>query len=77
MGAPLLGLTEEQLARFFVGREQFDRTFTVEEGLGPVFNQNSCGSCHGNPLGGPGSITVTRAGRLDEGVFDPLTELGG
>ncbi|MCZ6655112.1 MAG: hypothetical protein O7D91_19050, partial [Planctomycetota bacterium] len=77
MGAPLLGLTEEQLARFFVGREQFDRTFTVEEGLGPVFNQNSCGSCHGNPLGGPGSITVTRAGRLEKGGFDPLTELGG
>ena len=34
MGAPLLGLTEEQLERFFVGREQFDRVFTVVEGLG-------------------------------------------
>ncbi|MCH8880010.1 MAG: hypothetical protein IID34_09020 [Planctomycetes bacterium] len=77
MGAPLLGLTAEQLERFFVGREQFERVFTADEGLGPVFNNDSCGGCHSNPLGGPGSVTVTRAGRLDKGGFDPLTELGG
>ncbi len=57
MGAPLLGLTEEQLERFFVGQEQFNRVFTVEEGLGPVFNKDSCGGCHSNTVGGPGSIT--------------------
>ncbi len=72
MGAPLLGLTEEQLERFFVGREQFSRVFTVEEGLGPIFNKDSCGGCHSNTVGGPGSITVTRAGRLDKDGFDPL-----
>ena len=77
-GAPLLGLTEDQLERFFVGQEQFNRVFEVEEGLGPIFNQRSCGLCHNNPVGGPGSITVTRAGLAgDKGGFDPLEELGG
>ena len=43
MGDPLLGLTPEQLARFEVGLVQFNRVFTEEEGLGPVFNKTSCG----------------------------------
>ncbi|MCH7720510.1 MAG: hypothetical protein IH988_05900 [Planctomycetes bacterium] len=77
MGDPLLGLTPEQLARFDVGRVQFTRVFTVAEGLGPIFNEKSCGSCHVNPVGGPGSVTVTRAGMATKDGFDPLAELGG
>ncbi len=47
-------------------------------GLGPIFNQTSCGSCHNNPVGGAGVQTVTRFGFIGKkGGFDPLAELGG
>lgn len=77
MGDPLAGLTTVELERFFAGRVSYDRNFVAEEGLGPIFNQTSCGSCHSNPLGGPGSVTVTRAGIDDKGEFDDLAEFGG
>jgi CxxC motif-containing protein (DUF1111 family) len=42
----------------------------VEDGLGPVYNAQSCGECHQNPVTGAGSqITEQRAGRLVGGVF--------
>ncbi|MFY9344948.1 MAG: di-heme oxidoredictase family protein [Planctomycetota bacterium] len=78
MGAPVHGLTAQQLARFQAGRVDFSHTFAVNEGLGPIFNQSSCGSCHNNPVGGPGSQFVTRFGFTDgKGNFDPLAALGG
>lgn len=77
-GRPLNGLTATQAARFQAGRQDFTRVMTVQDGLGPIFNQTSCASCHNNPVGGPGSITVTRFGFTDgKGNFDPLTALGG
>lgn len=78
MGAPLSGLTSAQLQRFTAGRIDFSRPIQVNEGLGPIFNQTSCASCHNNPIGGPGSIKVFRFG-YDDGLgnFDPLTALGG
>jgi CxxC motif-containing protein (DUF1111 family) len=78
MGEPLDDLTKEEFARFLIGRAAFDRNLAVSEGLGPIFNENSCSSCHNNPLGGPGSQTVTRFGLLDDKAgFDPLAHLGG
>lgn len=78
MGDPFPGLTAAELDRFEVGRVAFMRNITVEEGLGPVFNQTSCGSCHNAPLGGPGAQQVTRFGRIDKkGGFDPLASFGG
>lgn len=79
MGAPLNGLSAVQLSQFNAGAVDFDHVFTVAEGLGPIFNQNSCGSCHNNPTGGSGTITVVRFGLLDakSGTFDPLSNLGG
>ena len=78
MGAPLAGLTAPQMQRFVAGRVDFTHQTTVGEGLGPIFNQSACSSCHNNPVGGPGSITVTRFGYLDgKGTFDPLASLGG
>ena len=54
-GDPLPGLTEEQNARFLQGREIFARQWTPEEGLGPLFMQPGCGSCHDLPaIGGAG-----------------------
>lgn len=79
MGQPLSGLTPAELVRFNTGRTDFTHTFQVAEGLGPTFNQASCASCHNNPIGGPGSIEVTRFGFYDgEGIgWDPLASLGG
>ena len=45
-GRPLNGLTSQQLARFQAGRQDFTRVMTVQDGLGPIFNQTSCASCH-------------------------------
>jgi hypothetical protein len=79
MGQPLLGLTAAELDRFLLGREAFDGQLNVAEGLGPIFNQNSCGACHNTPLGGSGTIKVTRFGFNDDkgGGFDSLEHLGG
>lgn len=76
-GEPLAGLTAAQLERFYIGRSAFDQHFQAGEGLGPTFNQDSCGACHNDPLGGSGSILVTRFGRVEKGSFDPLEGLGG
>ena len=75
--APLADLTADELERFFVGREAFARDITVEEGLGPIFNQTACGDCHINPLGATGPTKVLRAGHQSKGSFDPLEEFGG
>lgn len=77
-GAPVRGLTADELDRFEKGAIAFDRDFTVEEGLGPGFNQVGCAQCHNDPAnGGSGAITVTRFGIEDKNGFDPLEDLGG
>ena len=77
IGEPLAGLTPFQLGLFEAGKEAFVRSITEEEGLGPAHNLVSCAACHGNPVGGSGSISVTMFGRADENGFDPLKRLGG
>ena len=77
MGDPLAGLTAGELERFFTGKVSFTRDFTEEEGLGPIFNQTSCGDCHLNPTGGTGTQKVLRAGLQTKAGFDPLEDLGG
>lgn len=69
MGAPLSGLTADQLARFEVGRSLYVTPVAMEDGLGPIMNKSNCGSCHANPLGGWGAISVTRFGMEEKGVF--------
>jgi CxxC motif-containing protein (DUF1111 family) len=59
--------------------------FTTDLGplqaVGPLFNGRSCGDCHNDPLqGGMGATPdtfVTRVGRIDAGMFDPLLGQGG
>lgn len=74
----LLGLTPEQAADFQGGLEDFVKVETAETGLGPIFNDVSCVACHdAGGIGGAGRKTVVRFGRVSDGKFDPLTELGG
>jgi CxxC motif-containing protein (DUF1111 family) len=78
-GDPLPGLTEAELARFQSGRELFDRQWTPEQGLGPLYMQPGCGSCHDLPtIGGAGVEPLREATHWDpDGGCDILTEEGG
>ena len=78
LGAPLSGITPEQAADFRAGMAEFENVESPDGGLGPVFNNVSCVTCHADgATGGGGVVTVTRYGRLEKGVFNPLTEFGG
>ncbi|MCE2883284.1 MAG: dockerin type I domain-containing protein [Planctomycetaceae bacterium] len=77
-GDPIAGLTPNERALFEIGKADYSRSITVEEGRGPAFNSTSCQSCHNNPTGGWGTTTVTHFSRLEEnGDFDYLADLGG
>lgn len=54
VGGPISGLSLLQLKKFYECRDLFKKQFTVKEGLGPLYNADSCYSCHGFP-GIPGS----------------------
>ena len=78
VGGPLAGLTAAELAAFDAGKDEFLNVETPESGLGPIFNNVSCVSCHARPApGGTSAVFVTRFGRTVNGVFDPLESLGG
>ncbi|NLG62117.1 MAG: hypothetical protein GX539_07710 [Candidatus Cloacimonetes bacterium] len=79
IGEPLPGLTEEQRQRFEEGMVLFNRVFSPEDGLGPLFNDNQCSACHTSPAtGGTGDQFVTRMSRtLPDGTCDPLVAEGG
>src|SRR5437667_12696677 len=51
-GDPVWGLTGAQRNLFGRGRLEFNREFTPETGLGPLFNSTSCAECHEAPLAG-------------------------
>ncbi len=78
-GAPLPGLSADDLARFNAGRAAFAKRETVPDGIGPVFNRDSCAACHSDrAIGGSHpTIQATRFGLLTSGKFDPLIRLGG
>lgn len=80
MGQPLIGLTPTQLQHFEEGLVAFSTPLTEAQGLGPIFNEVSCISCHNQPaVGGFSTRRVTRFGKAAVGPvpFDPLAGLGG
>jgi len=60
---PLEGLSNGELGQFQRGQTQFRRAFTVREGLGPIFNNVSCASCHSGDGRGRPENTLTRFSR--------------
>jgi CxxC motif-containing protein (DUF1111 family) len=66
-------LAPAEQALFLEGRRLFDRDTALAEGLGsPLFNADSCRSCHDRPaIGGAGTldVTVVRAGKWVSGTF--------
>ena len=59
LGDPIPGLTQAELDAFERGRAVFEKRFTPEEGLGPLYNATSCASCHSTPVPG-GSAQLYR-----------------
>ncbi len=84
-GDPLPGLTPEQQAAFQDGKTAFVAVEAAGEGLGPIFNENSCVACHIGPagtaatgaVGGTTERLETRFGKSVYGAFDPLANEGG
>ena len=58
-GAPIAGLTSDQLAFFADGAARFNDPDTVSSGLGPTFNADFCGTCHSQPAEGGTSPSTT------------------
>lgn len=79
LGDPLPGLTDEQMQRFLAGREVFERVFTPETGLGPLFNASSCAECHEVPVsGGAGDESEVHATQFTPpATCDDLEAQGG
>ena len=79
VGDPLPGLSDDELVRFEAGRALFDRVFSVDEGTGPLFNENQCSACHTFPApGGTGEQLVIKATRrFPDGSCDILAREGG
>jgi len=67
------GLTDS--ATFNVDRGKFEETESIGDGLGPIFNAQSCRECHQNPVTGSTSqVKELRAGHHDgSGNFVPAT----
>ncbi len=72
---PIAGVTVAERQAFDAGARAFARTYDIAEGLGPVFNDDSCNACHRG--GGGSNRRVTRVARVLDGVSDPLATLGG
>ncbi|HKG15765.1 MAG TPA: di-heme oxidoredictase family protein [Pyrinomonadaceae bacterium] len=60
------GTTAQQQAEFDGVKAAFEEVDVIDDGLGPVYNAQSCAECHQNPVtGGISQITELRAGHLD------------
>jgi CxxC motif-containing protein (DUF1111 family) len=60
---PLAGLSNGELGDFQDGHTQFRKAFTINEGLGPIFNNVSCASCHSGDGRGRPENTLLRFSR--------------
>ena len=57
-------------AVFDANKEEFEQRETAEDGLGPVYNAQSCAECHANPVAGAASqVSAFRAGHFNGSQF--------
>lgn len=77
LDGPISGLTSEQNRMFLRGDVAFnDEIFNQANGLGPLFVNNSCGSCHAGDGKGHPFTTLTRFGQSDT-TGNSFLHLGG
>jgi CxxC motif-containing protein (DUF1111 family) len=78
-GKPLPELTATDLERFAQGQTRFHAPFSPDDGLGPLFNEARCSSCHDLPVvGGTGAEVAVKATRFTPpDACDLLVHQGG
>jgi CxxC motif-containing protein (DUF1111 family) len=79
-GGPAEALTGPSAKLYERGRAIFDRDISLNAGLGPMFNGDSCRACHFEPtIGGAGplGVNVTRQGIIDEETDTFFAPQGG
>ena len=65
-------------ADFAEAKDAFNASENAVDGLGPIFNERGCGTCHQNGAsGGAGQQIERRYGTLTNGVFNGLANTGG
>jgi CxxC motif-containing protein (DUF1111 family) len=63
-------------ATFDTARGVFEEREDIDEGLGPLYNADSCAACHGNSMtGGISQVTELRAGHFNGSIF--VDQVGG
>jgi CxxC motif-containing protein (DUF1111 family) len=63
---------------FAAASAAFATSENASDGLGPIFNERGCGTCHQNgALGGAGQQVERRYGKLTNGLFDAMESTGG
>jgi CxxC motif-containing protein (DUF1111 family) len=76
LDGPVDGLSDAEMQLHVNGDEAFNRTFTASGGLGPIFVQNACASCHLEDNRGHASTRLIRFGQSDT-TGNQFLELGG
>jgi CxxC motif-containing protein (DUF1111 family) len=85
-GSAYADLAPPLLELFARGKDRFLHQFAPEEGLGPLYNETSCQTCHGgvggvpggpDPLGLGSTHNVNHVGFDNHGFFDPMPDVGG
>lgn len=75
LGGHVGGITD---ADFAEARDNFNLGESIDDGVGPVFNETACGNCHTNGAqGGAGEQIERRFGRVNNGIFSTLANEGG
>ena len=78
-GPPFEGLNEDNivaLRSFNDNRFIFEEVEKIQDGLGPMYNAQSCRECHQNVVtGGASQVAELRSGRTEDGQF--FESLGG
>ena len=63
------GFTDQ--VTFTADREVYEDREVIGDGLGPLYNAQSCAECHQSPVTGAGSqITELRAGHFDGAAYE-------
>ena len=73
MDGPLDGLSASEQAAFAAGDAQFEKRFSIDQGLGPIFNNAACAACHSGDGRGRLDNILTR---ISQGG-DLVPHLGG
>lgn len=72
LGGPAITLTADEAALWLAGRSVFDRDRPLAEGVGPLFNGDSCRACHFDPVpggSGPRGVNAMRYGLYEGDRF--------